>query len=62
MHTTLLVDVDQCATANGGCDQVCVNIPGLYTCGCNAGYILSIDGVTCDSEYCSITGLLEHIL
>jgi len=41
------VDVDECATDNGGCDQTCLNAPGGFSCACNAGYTLEPDGVTC---------------
>ena len=34
-----LSDVDECASSNGGCDQICTNNPGSYQCGCNQGYI-----------------------
>ena len=30
-----------------GCEPVCRNTPGSYTCGCKAGYVLNRDGVTC---------------
>ena len=40
-------DVDECATANGGCDaySACVNSDGSFTCGdCNAGYVANGPG------------------
>jgi hypothetical protein len=41
------VDVDECLTANGGCDAhaSCANTDGGRACACNAGYVG--DGVTC---------------
>ena len=41
------VDVDECATGNGGCDQTCNNAPGGFACACNAGYTLDAGGFTC---------------
>ena len=42
-----LLDIDECATDNGGCSQVCVNKPGSFECKCNAGYVLADDKKTC---------------
>jgi hypothetical protein len=41
------VDVNECATNNGGCapNATCTNTPGSRTCACNAGY--AGNGVTC---------------
>jgi hypothetical protein len=41
------VDIDECATNNGGCsaNATCANTPGARTCTCQPGY--SGDGVTC---------------
>ena len=45
------VDVNECQTSNqGGCAQVCTNTLGTYTCGCNEGYMLNIDGRFCDGR------------
>ncbi|XP_078370477.1 uncharacterized protein LOC144654268 isoform X2 [Oculina patagonica] len=35
---TCVRDIDECATNNGGCDQICTNTPGSYRCGCHMGY------------------------
>ena len=43
-----LTDIDECAsTGSSGCDQVCTNTNGSYTCGCNNGYMLQPDGHSC---------------
>ena len=48
-HLDLIhIDIDECATANGGCDQICVNKPGSFECKCNAGYLLADDKKTCN--------------
>ena len=46
-----VLDVDECATGNGSCDQVCVNAPGSYTCKCNTGYALAQDGHNCSGIF-----------
>ena len=44
----MFVDIDECATSNGGCDAnaVCVNTIGSYYCYCVAGY--AGNGHQCD--------------
>jgi hypothetical protein len=38
------VDIDECISDNGGCEQTCVNRPGDYTCECtNPGSIKDLD-------------------
>ena len=46
----MFIDVNECATNNGGCNHLCINAPGTATCGCNAGFFLAVDGVTCTSK------------
>lgn len=41
-------DVDECQTNNGGCQQVCKNIPSSFQCSCNNGYVAS--GKNCISK------------
>ena len=45
--TILLIDIDECAVDNGGCDHICVNKPGSFECQCKEGYLLGDDGKTC---------------
>ena len=47
----ILPDINECDNANGGCQQICDNIPGSYVCSCNAGYDLNSDGKTCSGTY-----------
>ncbi|XP_035733175.1 very low-density lipoprotein receptor-like isoform X8 [Vespa mandarinia] len=42
-----LCNVDECAKDNGGCSQLCINLPIGYRCDCRPGYKL-IDNRTCD--------------
>jgi len=42
------IDIDECLTNNGGCDEhaECINIIGSRNCECNEGY--SGDGMNCN--------------
>jgi len=43
-----IVDVNECATDNGGCSQRCINRIGGFSCECYAGYHLSqLDNSSC---------------
>ena len=41
------VDVDECLSDNGGCSEICVNLPGSYTCACGTGKEISEDKRNC---------------
>lgn len=41
------LDEDECAVNNGGCNQVCLNRPGNFSCECRHGYVLASDGFSC---------------
>ena len=45
------IDIDECATNNGGCDQNCHNTAGSYYCTCNTGFLLDDDDHGCSGEY-----------
>ena len=46
------VDVDECAQHNGGCPQICDNIPGSFKCSCKDGYTdVRHDGTNCTGYY-----------
>ena len=54
-HSCHFADDDECAsgshscTCTGlvGCTPSCTNTGGSYTCGCSAGFVISVDGLTC---------------
>ncbi len=54
-------DIDECGgvdvvsgnALNGGCEQICVNFPGSYSCKCNPGYqSIGDDSVNCEGKPC----------
>ena len=44
----LPVSIDECATDNGGCEQLCVDTAESYYCECESGYELDRDEHTCN--------------
>ena len=55
------VDVDECDEDTDGCSQTCTNTVGGFTCGCNDGYVLNVDGTTCDGMYMLCVGEMKYI-
>jgi len=57
----VLVDIDECATNNGGCHTYasCSNTPGSFTCTCNIGY--TGNGLTCDGMSAAEVGLCVEL-
>ena len=43
-------DVDECLTNNGGCEQVCTNTDGSFSCSCDSGYSLDSNLLNCSGE------------
>ena len=41
------LDINECQTNNGGCEQICTNTDGSFECSCNQGYSLSSDRTNC---------------
>ncbi len=58
----ILVDIDECLFGNGGCEQMCINAQGSFSCGCRIGYDLSENGYTCKSETISFVKSLLTLL
>ena len=50
-HFRHFSDVDECATSNGGCEQICNNTIGSFYCSCDAGYQLDGNGLNCTGEF-----------
>ena len=56
------VDIDECVENSADCEQLCINEPGGFSCGCNDGFFLRGDNKTCeklkdfDREKPEITG------
>ncbi|GIY55955.1 tolloid-like protein 1 [Caerostris extrusa] len=47
-----LNDQDECASNNGGCQQICKNTVGSYQCSCHNGFILHPNGHDCKEGSC----------
>ena len=43
----VLSDVDECEIGTNNCDQICSNTDGSFTCSCEDGFRLSVDGHSC---------------
>ena len=41
-------DIDECTNGTHNCSQTCTNTEGGFTCGCNSGYLLDSDDITCN--------------
>ena len=54
-HYFYNVDVDECGDDTDGCSQTCTNTEGSFTCGCTDGYVLNVDGTTCDGMHIVVT-------
>lgn len=53
-----ILDIDECASDNGGCSHTCVNMPSSYKCTCPEGYTLGEDWTTCqDIDECAESNL-----
>ena len=45
-----LLDINECVTNNGGCQQGCVNTGGGFYCTCPDGYRLNDEGFLCKGK------------
>ena len=44
------IDINECETANGGCQHSCTNTIGSFNCSCYTGYQLDENGLNCSGE------------
>ncbi len=51
----LYLDINECDSYNGGCDQTCINDVGSYHCLCEAGYSLDDNLKDCDGNFKTYT-------
>ena len=51
----MMIDINECTTQNGGCEQNCQNTIGSYTCSCLTGYLIG------DSNGYNCTGLYRQV-
>ena len=42
--------MNECLIDNGGCEQVCVDLPISFECLCESGFNLAADERLCDGE------------
>ena len=42
--------MNECASGNGGCFQICTNTVGTYNCSCRVGYSLGLNNHTCEGK------------
>ena len=43
-----LTDINECTDGTHNCDLICTNTVGSFICGCDIGYLLNTDEITCD--------------
>ena len=60
INPPLFTDINECASNNGECSQVCLNTEGSYCCDCYPGYGLSPNNHTCNGRCTTFTKVLIH--
>ena len=48
------IDINECETANGGCEQICSNTIGSFACSCDVGYRLDSNGLNCSGKFAKL--------
>ena len=43
----IVVDINECVSQNGGCEQSCQNTIGSHSCSCLSGYLIDNNGYNC---------------
>ena len=47
---SITVDINECDTANGGCEHNCTNTIGSFICSCDTEYELDENGLNCSGK------------
>ena len=47
-YISINLDIDECSNDTDGCSQLCTNTNGSFICRCNRGFVLDVDGATCN--------------
>lgn len=48
------LDIDECSLGTHTCSQNCQDTQGSFTCSCNSGFELDVDGRTCNGKHANI--------
>ena len=48
MYICFYSGMEECIDGTHNCSQICTSTNGSFTCGCNNGYLLDFDEVTCN--------------
>ena len=49
----IITDINECSNNNGGCEDVCNNTIGSYSCSCQTnGYNLDANRFSCSGTVC----------
>ena len=49
-NITVIVDINECTEGLDDCEQRCSNTPGTFTCSCDSGFTLDVDGRSCIAD------------
>ena len=55
VRTCTMLDMDECALNDGGCQHSCENTHGSFVCTCPPGYHLADDRRHCTGELIQVT-------
>ena len=50
INIIMFLDVNECATNNGGCEHNCMNTEGTFLCSCFNGYTLDNNAFNCSGK------------
>ena len=56
-----ITEFDECSLSNHGCDHLCMNQLGSYSCECKIGYEIHSDGKRCEGKlFCIIFSIIKQ--